>query len=676
MPVEKKTPGSGNIMADALKRAGLGDAKPEQPEAPVASSAPGTQAEKPVPPADRPQPAPRQPQAQQRVAADTTQNVNKDTVTMSQTNQNDFSNDRRKDQHFVTLNDQGARRLRPFSRSAGSVRAKELETAMVKEMNAALLKDNVSEWALQVMDANQLGLPTSALILLQTVKADEIEYVATFSFLIDGPDIRLQPRIEKVEGRPYEIPTVIGDIYNSQDYINRVNELITQARPGRKLQIVDAGGASIPVSFSIEANGVHGLLYKATLATYNTMNNLVELDQAPAYSVANRNSSAEQLVGRLNFTGERYVDETGHPQRHDVIIEVDSSRNQQGREFLTNNNNITKVAGYIEPLYAQPNPDPSQAMNNQPLLAQYVMTHLSSGFDAMDLEMTLQAVASATMVQVNNGWADAFLPRFASANKEVNFRDIGALGYLGADGKKIETKTETFKQNFPAFMREYFRLNQGIVFAIDIPEIGPDAFTMDVFRAAAGNNANAIRALVAAADNLTGGLFTTKANLAGTFPMVVDTGNRIHNGFYVGDQGELRDIRDVDLLAVANTYGKTNPQALITYADSFSMNTGPLAVRMSNRLQIIDDVLNGRQTITGYSGRYIFHPTFLKVLTEACREAGLVVSPANMVHGLGSGAVLGGYDYGAFTAGGAGNSVFGGTSGGGNQQSYGGRGRW
>lgn len=675
MTVEKKPSAStGNIMQQALAKAGVVPGAEERVEEQPASSAQAPRLE----PAQRqaePQP---QPQAQQRKPVETT-TVNKDAQAMSQNTQ-DFASDRRStgQQQFSTLSEAGARRIRPISRSAGSVRAKELEEAMAKELNRSLVDDGVSKYALQNLDSSALGLPVPSVVLLQSVPAENgQEVISMFSIMIDGPDVRLPNRIDKIDGRAYEIPTVVGDIYNSNEYFTRAKELIQLARPGKSLKIIDAGGMVLPTSFNIEQHGIHGLLYKATLACWNAMNSNVKLDEVPAYSLVGRNSQQEQLVGRLNFSGENYVDEVGHPTRSDVLLEMDSSRHQAGREFLTSSSNIGKVAGYMEPVYAQPQQDPNNP-NNQPFLAQFVITRMHSGYDAMDLEMTLLNLVISTMIQVQNGWADAFRPRFnrGKASAEVDFRDIGGLGYCGAEAKKVDSHAESFKQNFPQFMRDYFRLNQGIIFSIDIPEVGPDAWAMDVFRAVAQNNGNAIAALVKAADNLTGGAFSRLAQSKGNFPMIVDTGNRIHNGFYVDANGDLRDIRDVDLLAVANVYGKSSPQTIMTYADSFSPNVGPLSKRLSDRLQIIDDVLNGRQVLTGFSGRYIIAPVFLEVLTAAAREVGLVVNPANMVHGLGSGLVMGGYDFGAYAAGSAGQGIYGGTSTGGAQTAYQGRNRW
>lgn len=676
MPVEKRgDASSGNIMAEAFKKATATNPEPspKQDETPAASSAADIRPDPVV--AKKPQPAPRQPQAQQREAVvEQSNHVNKDSVTMTQT---DFSQGRRgADNKTFTLNDMGSKRLRPLSRSAGSVRAKELATAIEKELKAGLNQDGVSTWAVQILDASQLNLPTSAVVLLQTVVAENTDHIAMYSFMIDGPDIRLSPRVDKVDGRPYETPVVIGDIYNSQDYITRAEELVKQARPNKTINLVDAGASVFPATYSIEQHGgVWDLLYKATMALFNTMNNQVDLATEPAYTLAGRSAATEQLVGRLNFSGEKYIDEVGHPQRHDVVIEMDSVRHQAGRDFSGNSSNVTKVAGFMEPVYAQP--DPQNPANNQPFLNQFVITQLASGYDAIETEMTILALVTATMVQVRNGWADAYLPRYANQGKELNYRDVGALGFCMQDAKRIDTKAASFKENFGQFMRDYFRLNQGVIFSMDIPEVGPDAFITDIFRAAAGGNGNAIAALTQACDNLTGGVYSQKvAQYGGGFPMFIDTGNRIHNGFYVNEAGELRDIRDIDMLAVANVLGKTNPQALVDYADSYVASTGQAAVRMSKRLAIIDDVLQGRQVITGYSGRYIIGPKWLQIISEACQACNLVVNPANMVHGLGSGAVLGGYDYAAFAAGGAGGGVF---NGGGNsnpQSAYAGRGRW
>lgn len=674
MPVEQKPSATGSIMASALRKAGIGNGKKEQDEGTPASSAEapasGSQAQAAAKPTPQPQVA-----QQRKPDVETPREVKKESSDMSN-NQNDFSGGRR-DQapQFTTLQDAGSRRIRPIARSAGSLRAKELAEAMVKEMTRSIAQDGSSVYAIQSLDATALGLPVPAVVLLQTVVAGGEDHISMFSILLDGPDVRLPNRIDKVDGRPYETPTVVGDIYNSHEYIARAEELIKQARPTKKIKLIEAGGMVLPTTFNIEQFGVHGILYKATLATWNAMNSNVQLDDVPAYTLVGRNTQQEQLIGRLNFSGESYLDEVGHPVRSDVVLEMDSSRHQTGREFMTSSSNVGKVACYVEPVYAQPQQDPNSP-NNQPFYAQAVITRMHSGYDAMDCEMILLDLVIAAMLQVQNGWADAFRPRYNRKGDTIDYRDIGGLGYCGPEATRFDSQSDAFKQNFPAFMRDMFRLNQGIIFAMDIPEVGPDAWAMDIFRASANNNANAIVALVKAADNLTGGTYSRMAQNAGNFPMIVDTGNRIHNGYYVTEAGETRDIRDIDLLAVANLYGKSNPAAIMQYAESFSPNVAPAPVRMSNRLGIIDDALNGRQVITGYSGRYILGPTFLKILTEACRDVGLVVNPANMVHGLGSGLLMGGYDYGAFTAGTAGASVYGGSSAAAQQTAQPGRSRW
>jgi hypothetical protein len=599
---------------------------------------------------------------------------------MSQNTQ-DFSNSRR-DQApngQFTLESLGARRVRPIGRSAGSVRAKALEEVLIKEMSRSLQQDTVSKFAIQTLDANSLGLPVPAVLIIQTVVTQGIDNLSVFSILLDGDDVRLPNRIDKVEGRSIETPTVVGDIYNSQEYLTRMTELVTMARPGRQLKIIDAGCIVLPKDFNLEQSDIHGLLHKSTLAAWNAMNQNVVLDDTPAYTLVGRNSNQEQLIGRINTTGENYLDEVGMPIRSDFVLEMDSSRHQAGREFLTSSSNIVKVAGYVEPVYTQPVQDPN-APNNQPFLAQIVLTRLATGYDAADTEMNILSLVTAAMIQVQNGWADMFRPRYNKKDGDVDYRDIGALGYCTEKAAKIDSRSDSFKNNFPAFMRDYFRLNQGVVFALDIPEVGPDVLNLDIFRAVASGNANAIAAFIRACDNLTGGIYSKKASIIGDFSMIIDTGNRIHNGYYPTDTGTaaIRDIRDIDLLAVANLYGKTNPAAMMQWADSFSPNTAPAAVRMANRLAIIDDALNGRQVITGYSGRYFIGPKWFEVITSACREAGLVVNPANMVHGLGSGLIMGGYDYSQFTAGQAGQSIYGGATAAGPGAAFNGRpgGRW
>jgi hypothetical protein len=294
----------------------------------------------------------------------------------------------------------------------------------------------------------------------------------------------------------------------------------------------------------------------------------------------------------------------------------------------------------------------------------FVMTNIDSGYDALDTEMVLLALATGTLIENYDAWAGQFRPRFKhqgrakGEGKDIDRRDVGALGYALGEGKRVDTRDDSFSTMFQEFMRSAFRTR--VVYAIDIAEDGGNSWEFDVFRAAASGNAKAVEAIIRHADNLTGNNFSPIFKGMNGGKVIDALGMRVPNGYYVASTGERRDIRDGDMLAAMSVFGQSSPKTVMEFADTYSPAKGTPNLRLHQRLAITEEILDSRLVITGMSQRYVFNPVFMAALVQACSTAGLTVQPANIATaGLSGGSIMGGFDIGQYASTGGNGQMFG-----------------
>ena len=102
--------------------------------------------------------------------------------------------------------------------------------------------------------------------------------------------------------------------------------------------------------------------------------------------------------------------------------------------------------------------------------------------------------------------------------------------------------------------------------------------------------------------------------------------NRVHLGHWTDVKGSKRDIRDFDLLAVANLQGRTNPRQIREWAKTFVDPTQSLEVRLQKRKKMIEAMSDDTAVFTGFAERVTFHSAFLEALAKACYATGLPVT--------------------------------------------------
>lgn len=557
----------------------------------------------------------------------------------------------------TTLAEQLNGRFRAIGRGTSSARAAGLSKKLSEILSGA--GDTLGPgWAVQVMD-HSMGLSFPLVMVSWKLKdAEGNEHLTAFPLLIEPEDLRLSPRIEKFDNMTYEIITTLGDVYMSNEYAQVVESHLRRVlKLSENTAIQHAGAIRVPHSLELTDHVVSDLAFQAVNACFSVMDRYVQVRTDAPFTIVGRDMRAERLIGRLNVGNKPLINEVGEPVRADLIARVDSNR--QGGSLMMGDTNISTLAAYVEPMYRQPSQDPQRP--HAPFVPMLVITHVQAGSDQTDVESyCLALVNGVQLISYRAAWAEQFRPK-ATVKGNSQLTDVGALGLMTQAGKRIETKDDTFRANFDAFMREYFECNGSMVVALDVADVGPTAWMTDIFKACAAQNQGAIKAFEEAMDNLTGKAYSRRAQangLLGQSPVVAQ-GTRIHAGHYVDIDGVLRDVRDVDLLAVCNAYGK-NTQQIDVYLDSIAPTKGTDNTRAAERYTLIDDILQGRQVITGGYTRLYFQPKVLATMAQACSDAKLMLQPSNTVYGLGNSQRMNGFDFAGLLSATADTAMFGG----------------
>lgn len=349
-----------------------------------------------------------------------------------------------------------------------------------------------------------------------------------------------------------------------------------------------------------------------------------------------------RLVQEVRFSNQMEKDALGAPVRADIVTEMsfvpptdNDTIFEQGRSLLTRStafvelayDPLVKATEAVAGLWGQPavthvNP---QILTYRPII---VATSLVST-KLQTLPATLLAFLNMSYLAENDLWKHALRPRHTAKGKpEVH--DIGAIGYdIKPNGKaeRIVTTPDKFSQNdFNWLLANTF--HPGVSLAIDVPEAGPSTYYLGVIARAATGDIAARQMIHAAMDTLTNGHFSKcYADLGGNGTFFNSENNRIHTGFYNGENGEPADIRDLDYLAVANLAGDSGQlQIIADYTNSHNNTNISIYRRLVTRQMIQASMLSGL-TYTGFAIRAIAEAAFIEAGKRALALAGYHVQP-------------------------------------------------
>lgn len=458
--------------------------------------------------------------------------------------------------------------------------------------------------------------------------------------LLEGSNEAMTPRMESWQNQQVVVDRVAGDVLDAK-YMSVAHGIVLAAFPGHEAYA--NSGQVVPRTFNWEDDDAVRNL--AVNAVYPDVTDLETRMGAPDIDLSTwARDSALQV--QLNFNEPDRTDYSGMPVRNNIAITLTAIDNTKTNTQTVNSQERTKrishLGGFIDLIWA---PDPGMAVHQFGNIQQqgpqykfsprFVMTNLEN-----ELRMTpasqLLAMVTALTLRENNNWYPYYQPRPPIAGgKQVDLRDIGAINFEAnimnepsGYGQRIDVKTASFTpQDLGRLLSATIRPQ--LTFSLDVSECGSDTWYNEIFAAASTGALAAQEDIIHAANVLTGGQFSPIYN-SSEGPVIVNE-DRIHLGYYIGQDGQKHDIREIDYLAVLNLQGDTDIAAAQAWSDTFLRTDFPLAKRLMERKRMIVDLIRADVVFTGFARRVTFNGRFLEALAAACKAAGLdtrVTSPS------------------------------------------------
>lgn len=367
-----------------------------------------------------------------------------------------------------------------------------------------------------------------------------------------------------------------------------------------------------------------------------------------------RVESDNTLSLHTQFNQPQILDTVGQPIRADIRVTFKAGQaprnpQQQQSQNLEKPTEITSIAAYLDLIheraqvqnpYLPPQQQqfvPGQANPFQQFIARLVITRLRSGRSAT-LSQQLLALVTCYTLRKPGAWYPNYKTQYhMGRNQEIDLKDIGVLGLetmvdpATGQGTHINTKVDSFRPMDLGMLLQA-TVKPGLVISMDIAECGDDTWMNADFAAAAQTVDGAARQ--AATEKLFDAVnYLTNGNFQNHFKrgaeICFNESNRIQNGWYTGKDGEHRDIRDLDTVAMYNLMGERDLKVVRDWTDTYLRADFPIEQRLDARLQIIQSLMPDVK-ITGYSTRVTFRDDFLQAFTKAVAETGLAVKEAAM----------------------------------------------
>ncbi len=331
------------------------------------------------------------------------------------------------------------------------------------------------------------------------------------------------------------------------------------------------------------------------------------------------------------------TDALGYPVRASLLIEQTSSIPDNTRtadKSLVNTVDtqvpVLEVAGFVNALYADTSApvnmfnqvvqiDPNQ----KPYVPEIVLTKIDFKGGATTMSSVLMALTAVQSAVQSGNFKQALIPRGLGADL-----DLSDIGYLNITARRNAGPTEIYGQpidskgaignNVMAFSLVNMLFSDNPVISIDCGMCSADSWMTNLLLMAADDKGLEYRSLIVqAADELTGGVFSTLfTDQMPIFSNLVT----ISNGYYPANNGQLRDIRDIDTTAI-HVLLANQPDLIRDYLNTFSDNN---VESLARRESIIRLATSEKAVINGRSYRMTFSKEFIGALFRASAK----VSPA------------------------------------------------
>lgn len=557
----------------------------------------------------------------------------------------------------------GMGRRRPAADLTAMKEAFEVEFKGFAEASAGSLAES-QNFKLIMVDRNRLGKKVDLLLAVLPINQNGQINVAIHTMLIADPNDTYEPTAINMANRTLRYSTVVGDVYTADLWRSIVG--IVSESMGAKVEAFDAGHQTLPAEMDLkDADAIHKLAFFASEALARTALSEILNSQADILALKDLGENITASAA-IDFRTNPSHTAAGLPLRSDFGVTMryteNTGKSEGGIEKafdLGSSIPLGGAEGFIDLSYRQPERAGfGQQQQTQQYFARVVLTRLDTEQDFITPELQMLSLLGSTIVGRNLNWARVWSPSVRGMNPGMH--DIGALGYEIPDASggfmgRINTSSAAFDDAALAQLVAS-TIHERPIISLDVEESGELTWLNRTLLEAAEGNVDANQAVINALNNLTNGIFSRLWNRNDLFAVADE--NRIHLGYYTDENGERRDIRDLDYLAVLTRYGDADPEMVVKWQSTYDDLDVPADVRLAEREELIRKILGSTVVITGYARRITFHPEALDLGLEAAAEAGLRVRPEHVLIGFGQTTTRGRADLGAWTFGGQGGRSF------------------
>lgn len=521
-----------------------------------------------------------------------------------------------------------------------------------------------------VIPMQRPNLHCAALLYVGTYNAGGKALAFAFTMMLENTSSPLKPFSgnDRITNERFEIPRMTGSQYDDLYWAAVMDEV--KNKLGQGVKVMDAGATVIKSEMDWEdKSAINKMLNNAENATIASANRFSKGSiERPLNLKEEINPQVDRITLGFNFNTQPLKSYDGMPIRNDVEIKM--SITAEGAGQIQTAEPFIVVNGYVELNAATP----QQIQQHQQMLfgqnqmmfqmnpqmasqigfytpryyPQFTITNTSTGIsNAEGMEFQLLSLYASFMITTGGTWMHAFAPKMVN---DLDIGDIGAINYelgIGVDPnnpelarpKKLETHDSSFTtQSLTQLMTQ--ACFQEMSIARDIEETGHRSWVDSALLQAGGIPGTsagqltdvgkaAHQSIIDSANNLTGGEFAkfwTDPNKL----IVVRDGSRIPNGYYTNKSGQRLDSRNVDLLAVLNFVGDSDPRLVEEWKMINSATSGmTVEKRTALHNQYLQRFMGEAYVQKSYMERVVLTGDFIQALVAACHSAGLIVSPEN-----------------------------------------------
>lgn len=463
--------------------------------------------------------------------------------------------------------------------------------------------------------------------------------VAYHTLMLEKSRAPIDPVIQDTGYNGIKVPVIVAtaDAYND-NYRNAVVNALKMEYQDPTMQVVNSGLQIITRESEIkEPKDLFAYVSEAANALTGVFNladkgkakfNLESITKDPSIRVYSR-VHIEATQKRPN----------GLPVRSDIVTELTATRTT-GQQTIgvpeTQQALLTRASAYVDLIYAPPvaqsaygyNP---QYMGPQPYyIPRLTITQLETEKNGSALEFLLLGIANLTVLARNRAYGVAWKQAYSNNNR-VNLRDFGAVGLqvpgLTPDGQPDILDVSGSDAELRDLMNRV--LYPDMVYTLEIEQAGLNTWLLNMFAQASGSDQaamNARAAIYEAANNLTNGrfgvMFSAHAASKEANPITRTTNDQNYVGYF-SSEGQLHDLRELDLLAMLNLQGKKDTSMVEEFLQTLVPGTDILS-RLDRRLNILKSILSD-VTVKGYSTKYDFNKGFIECLVASVEACNLVV---------------------------------------------------